>query len=137
MANDLLYKASLHFGASPQNTRSSLLHKIQTIGNSHQRLKRQKHLIEKMKSKFHTIADKRWLSTGRTANWFVRNRIALSEHLEGKYPPCKPPPVWWLVIVALAQTLEGSQPSHLGSIGSDDASRRARGILVVSDSIAV
>jgi hypothetical protein len=33
MANDLLYKASLHLGASPQNKRSSLLYKIQTVGN--------------------------------------------------------------------------------------------------------
>jgi hypothetical protein len=33
MANDLLYKAILHLGASPQNKRSSLLYKIQTVGN--------------------------------------------------------------------------------------------------------
>jgi hypothetical protein len=33
MANDLLYKATLHLGASPQNKRSSLLYKIQTVGN--------------------------------------------------------------------------------------------------------
>jgi hypothetical protein len=33
MANDLLYKASLHLGASPQNKRSSLLYKIPTAGN--------------------------------------------------------------------------------------------------------
>jgi hypothetical protein len=33
MANDLLYKASLHLGASPPNKRSSLLYKIPTVGN--------------------------------------------------------------------------------------------------------
>jgi hypothetical protein len=33
MANDLLYKASLHLGASPQNKRRSLLYKIPTVGN--------------------------------------------------------------------------------------------------------
>jgi hypothetical protein len=33
MANDLLYKASLHLGASPQNKRSSPLYKIPTVGN--------------------------------------------------------------------------------------------------------
>jgi hypothetical protein len=33
MANDLLYKASLHLGASPQNKRSTLLYKIPTVGN--------------------------------------------------------------------------------------------------------
>jgi hypothetical protein len=36
MANDLLYKASLHLGASPQNKRSSLLDKIPTAGNRQQ-----------------------------------------------------------------------------------------------------
>jgi hypothetical protein len=36
MANDLLYKASLHLGVSPQNKRGSLLHKIQLIGNIQQ-----------------------------------------------------------------------------------------------------
>jgi hypothetical protein len=36
MANDLLYKASLHLGASPQNKRSSLLYKIPTVGNRQQ-----------------------------------------------------------------------------------------------------
>jgi hypothetical protein len=36
MANDLLYKASLHLGASPQNKRSSLLYKIPTAGNRQQ-----------------------------------------------------------------------------------------------------
>jgi hypothetical protein len=36
MANDLLYKASLHLGASPQNKRGSLLYKIQTVGNRQQ-----------------------------------------------------------------------------------------------------
>jgi hypothetical protein len=39
MANDLLYKASPHLGASPQNKRSSLLYKIQTVGNRHQTAK--------------------------------------------------------------------------------------------------
>jgi hypothetical protein len=33
VANDLLYKASLHLGDSPQNKRSSLLYKILTVGN--------------------------------------------------------------------------------------------------------
>jgi hypothetical protein len=33
MANDLLYNASLHLGAIPQNKRSSLLYKIPTVGN--------------------------------------------------------------------------------------------------------
>jgi hypothetical protein len=36
MANDLLYKAILHLGASPQNKRSSLLYKIPTVGNRQQ-----------------------------------------------------------------------------------------------------
>jgi hypothetical protein len=36
MANDLLYKASLHLGASPQNKRGSLLYKIPTVGNRQQ-----------------------------------------------------------------------------------------------------
>jgi hypothetical protein len=36
MANDLLYKASPHLGASPQNKRSSLLYKIPTVGNRQQ-----------------------------------------------------------------------------------------------------
>jgi hypothetical protein len=36
MANDLLYKASLPLGASPQNKRSSLLYKIPTVGNRQQ-----------------------------------------------------------------------------------------------------
>jgi hypothetical protein len=36
MANDLLYKASLHLGASSQNKRSSLLYKIQTVENRQQ-----------------------------------------------------------------------------------------------------
>jgi hypothetical protein len=36
MANDLLFKASIHLGASPQNKRSSLLYKIQTVGNRQQ-----------------------------------------------------------------------------------------------------
>jgi hypothetical protein len=36
MANDLLYKASLHLGASPQNKRSSLLYKIPTVRNKQQ-----------------------------------------------------------------------------------------------------
>jgi hypothetical protein len=39
MANDLLYKASPHLGASPQNKRSSLLYKIQTVGNRQQTAK--------------------------------------------------------------------------------------------------
>jgi hypothetical protein len=34
MANELLNKASLHLGASPQNERGSLLYKIPTVGNS-------------------------------------------------------------------------------------------------------
>jgi hypothetical protein len=37
MANDLLYKARLHLEASPQNERSSLLYKIQTVGNRQHR----------------------------------------------------------------------------------------------------
>jgi hypothetical protein len=37
MANDLLYKASLHLGVSPQSKRGSLLHKLQTDGNIQQR----------------------------------------------------------------------------------------------------
>jgi hypothetical protein len=36
MANDILYKASLHLGASPQNKRSSLLYKTPTVGNRQQ-----------------------------------------------------------------------------------------------------
>jgi hypothetical protein len=36
MANGLLYKASLHLGASPQNKRSSLLYQIPTVGNRQQ-----------------------------------------------------------------------------------------------------
>jgi hypothetical protein len=36
MANDLLYKASLHLGASHQNKRSSLFYKIPTVGNRQQ-----------------------------------------------------------------------------------------------------
>jgi hypothetical protein len=38
MANDLLYKASLHLGASSQNKRRSLLYKIPTVGNRQQRM---------------------------------------------------------------------------------------------------
>jgi hypothetical protein len=37
MANDRLYNASLHLRASPQNKRSSLLYKIQTVGNGQHR----------------------------------------------------------------------------------------------------
>jgi hypothetical protein len=73
-------------------------------------LRRQKNLIEKMKSKCPKIADTRWLSTGRVATWFVQNRIAVSQHLEENSPPCKPTPVWWLIIMAVAQTLKVVNP---------------------------
>jgi hypothetical protein len=36
MANDLLYEASLHLGASPQKKRSSLLYKTPTVGKRQQ-----------------------------------------------------------------------------------------------------
>jgi hypothetical protein len=50
MANDLLYKASLHLGASPQNKRSSLLYKIQTVRNIQQFTKyRQAHVGVKVR----------------------------------------------------------------------------------------
>jgi hypothetical protein len=73
-------------------------------------LRRQKNLIEKMKVKCPKTVDTRCLSTGRVATWFVQNRIAVSQHLEKNSPPCKPTPVWWLIIMAVAQTLKVISP---------------------------
>lgn len=53
-------------------------------------LRRQTLLIEKMKGKCKKIADKVWLSTGRVANWFTKNRVAPCQLFENKNPPSKP-----------------------------------------------
>jgi hypothetical protein len=47
----------------------------------------------------------------------VQNRIAVSQNLDENSPPCKRTPVWWVRIMAVAQTLKVVNPVIQGLQG--------------------
>jgi hypothetical protein len=44
-------------------------------------------------------------------------QVFVSQHLVGNSPPCKPTPVWWLIIMAVSQTLKVVNPVIQGLQG--------------------
>ena len=81
----------------------SFVHVIQGITGH---LRRQKNLIQRMKSTCPRFIDSRWLSMGRLLSWLIIKRREVQAHFDERNPPCRPPDEWWIEVYALDKVVK-------------------------------
>ena len=69
-------------------------------------LRRQKNLIQEMKSTCPRFISTRWLSMGRLLNWLKTKRRFVQAHLDEKKPACEPKKDWWINVAVLQNVME-------------------------------
>ena len=54
-----------------------------------------------VKTKCPKFVDTCWLSMGRMLGWLAKHQIDVQQHMEAKYPSCKPDKSWWVIVYIL------------------------------------
>eukprot|EP00644_Phytophthora_capsici_P019325 jgi/Phyca11/132934/e_gw1.268.5.1 len=64
-------------------------------------LRRQQNFIKTIRSECPYLAETRWTSVTKCANWLTGNVLAIQEHLDEKNPHNRPPTQWWVFLFAV------------------------------------